>query len=207
MFACLLKEQELLTPGGAAKSLRLFDRPPAAVCNSCDREIAFHVPPNFKLSEELVMRGRKPKPTHLKLVEGNPGKRKLNRKEPVPRNKLLSPPEYLNEEQRATWSYLTANSPKGMLKALDAGLLAAYVVAVCIHREATVKLQNSPMILKATSGAPVQSPYVKILSTQARLIASLGSELGFSPASRTRIAVEQEHEPDPLDRFFNDFQD
>ncbi|MDC9743941.1 phage terminase small subunit P27 family, partial [Proteus mirabilis] len=28
------------------------------------------------------MAGRRPKPTHLKVVTGNPGKRKLNDKEP-----------------------------------------------------------------------------------------------------------------------------
>ncbi len=31
------------------------------------------------------MKGRKPKPTALKLLEGNPGKRKLNADEPSPR--------------------------------------------------------------------------------------------------------------------------
>lgn len=30
------------------------------------------------------MAGRKPKPTALKELEGNPGKRKMNTKEPVP---------------------------------------------------------------------------------------------------------------------------
>ena len=30
------------------------------------------------------MAGRKPKPTALKKLEGNPGKRKLNTREPVP---------------------------------------------------------------------------------------------------------------------------
>lgn len=30
------------------------------------------------------MAGRKPKPTAVKKLEGNPGKRKLNTKEPIP---------------------------------------------------------------------------------------------------------------------------
>lgn len=30
------------------------------------------------------MRGRKPKPTHIKAITGNPGKRKLNDDEPLP---------------------------------------------------------------------------------------------------------------------------
>ena len=35
-------------------------------------------------TEGIPMAGRKPKPTALKKLEGNPGKRKLNMKEPVP---------------------------------------------------------------------------------------------------------------------------
>ena len=32
----------------------------------------------------MATRGRKPKPTALKVLEGNPGKRPLNDREPVP---------------------------------------------------------------------------------------------------------------------------
>ena len=32
----------------------------------------------------IPMAGRKPKPTAIKKLEGNPGKRKLNTKEPIP---------------------------------------------------------------------------------------------------------------------------
>lgn len=34
--------------------------------------------------EGIPMAGRKPKPTAIKKLEGNPGKRKLNTKEPIP---------------------------------------------------------------------------------------------------------------------------
>jgi hypothetical protein len=37
------------------------------------------------------MAGRRPKPTHLKVVTGNPGKRKLNDKEPTPAKEIPSP--------------------------------------------------------------------------------------------------------------------
>lgn len=38
------------------------------------------------------MAGRRPKPTHLKVVTGNPGKRKLNDKEPTPAKEIPGPP-------------------------------------------------------------------------------------------------------------------
>ena len=34
--------------------------------------------------EGIPMAGRKPKPTAIKKLEGNPGKRKLNTKKPIP---------------------------------------------------------------------------------------------------------------------------
>ena len=40
------------------------------------------------------MRGRKPKPTHLKVIAGNPGKRPLNEDGPRYDPKLLKPPRF-----------------------------------------------------------------------------------------------------------------
>ena len=44
------------------------------------------------------MAGRKPKPTAVKKLEGNPGKRKLNTKEPVPAKGMPDCPEWLLPE-------------------------------------------------------------------------------------------------------------
>lgn len=41
------------------------------------------------------MAGRKPKPTAIKKLEGNPGKRKLNTKESIPAKGMPNCPEWL----------------------------------------------------------------------------------------------------------------
>ena len=46
------------------------------------------------------MAGRKPKPTAVKELEGNPGKRKLNRKEPKPDKGMPTCPEWLLPEAK-----------------------------------------------------------------------------------------------------------
>ena len=46
------------------------------------------------------MAGRKPKPTAVKKLEGNPGKRKLNTKEPVPAKGMPDCPEWLLPEAK-----------------------------------------------------------------------------------------------------------
>jgi hypothetical protein len=66
-----------------------------------------------------MARGPRPKPTHLKLIAGNPGKRRLNDAEPQPEGNLFEPPDWLDAEHRDLWSYAIANAPAGMLKRLD----------------------------------------------------------------------------------------
>ena len=47
------------------------------------------------------MRGRKPVPTRLKVIRGNPGKRALNKNEPQPAGELADPPDWMSESQKA----------------------------------------------------------------------------------------------------------
>lgn len=49
------------------------------------------------------MAGRKPKPTALKKLEGNPGKRKLNTKEPVPAKGMPDCPVWLMRFYRSVF--------------------------------------------------------------------------------------------------------
>lgn len=49
------------------------------------------------------MAGRKPKPTAVKKLEGNPGKRKLNSKEPVPAKGMPTCPDWLMPEAKKEW--------------------------------------------------------------------------------------------------------
>ena len=52
------------------------------------------------------MAGRKPKPTAVKKLEGNPGKRKLNSKEPVPAKGIPACPDWLMPEAKKEWERL-----------------------------------------------------------------------------------------------------
>ena len=52
------------------------------------------------------MAGRKPKPTAIKKLEGNPGKRKLNTKEPIPAKGMPECPQWLLAEAKKEWERL-----------------------------------------------------------------------------------------------------
>ncbi|MEO7917771.1 MAG: phage terminase small subunit P27 family [Dokdonella sp.] len=137
------------------------------------------------------MAGRKPKPTHLKLVDGNPGKRPINRNEVEVDGDLDDAPTWLSQDQKKAWRYAIDNAPAGMLKRLDRSVLTAWVVAEDLHRQATIALATEGLLTKSpVKGDPMQNPYLPIINRQATLMMKAASELGFSPTSRTRVAGE-----------------
>ena len=52
------------------------------------------------------MKGRRPKPTHLKVISGNPGKRPLNLHEPKPAPAMPTCPAHLNPSAKEEWKRL-----------------------------------------------------------------------------------------------------
>ena len=148
---------------------------------------------------------RRNRPTQLRLVEGRRDRRSSHQKqhEPTPDGNLAEAPSWLSDEQKAGWDYVMANAPLGLLKRLDRTMLITWVVADALHREATIKLANSPMLLKTGQGGIIQSPLIGIINRQAVILKALAVELGFSPAARTRISCAPEADlDDPAERFF-----
>jgi P27 family predicted phage terminase small subunit len=137
------------------------------------------------------MRGRKPKPTRLKLITGNPGKRPINAREPKPTVTAPTCPAHLNPSAKAEWKRLARQlHVLGMLTDLDRAALAAYCQAYGRWAEAERKLKDTPMLLKLPSGIIQQSPWLAIANKQVELMAKFMSELGLSPVSRTRVDVK-----------------
>lgn len=142
------------------------------------------------------MRGRKPVPTMLRKLHGNPRKVALPKHEPQPVGDLSDAPEWLTNDQKLEWAHAVANAPPGLLKLVDRSALAAWAVAVDLHRQAVVAQSTVPLLVrvrtKATMGqndpgVPTASPYINIINQQAKVMLKAASELGFTPVSRPRI--------------------
>ena len=149
------------------------------------------------------MRGRKPKPTFLKLVTGNPGKRPLNQNEPRPRLALPSVPHHLSDEAKVEWGRV-ANElyDLGMLTHLDRAVLASYCqyyAAWCKYSEAG---ERQPLV-KGSKGQPVVSPYVKLANQTYQNMLKAAVELGITPSARSRVsAVPPQDKQDPAAKYF-----
>ena len=87
----------------------------------------------------MAKRGRKPKPTALKKLEGNPGKRPLTELEPLPPISVLRCPNWLLPEARKEWRRLApALINMGVLTLAD----AAYPLAL-------LEIPDPPIVLYA----------------------------------------------------------
>jgi P27 family predicted phage terminase small subunit len=141
------------------------------------------------------MRGRKPTPTAIKRVKGNPGKRGYNHAEPQPPADLPGCPEHLSPQARSEWARLAeALHGIGVLTMADRAALAAYCQAWGRWVEAEERLKETPVLLKTPSGYVQQSPWLSIANKQMELMARFAVELGLTPASRSRIAARTESE-------------
>ena len=85
----------------------------------------------------MAQRGRKPKPTAVKVLEGNPGKRSLNTNEPKPVKKAPRCPAWLEDEAKKEWKRMAKQMEQlGILTEIDMAAFAGYCQAYARWKEA-----------------------------------------------------------------------
>lgn len=118
--------------------------------------------------------GRKPKPTAVKELEGNPGKRKMNKKEPIPAKGTPSCPMWLLPEARKEWRRLSKNlSQLGVLTEIDMVAFAAYCQSYARWKEAQEHISQEGSTFETNTGYQQQVPWVGIANTNQKLMPGL----------------------------------
>jgi P27 family predicted phage terminase small subunit len=139
------------------------------------------------------MRGRKPKPTELKILTGNPGKRPLNKQEPKPQviDLAVSMPDDLTHDEQLEWSsWVPVLNGCKIITELDVPILRQLVQLIVTNREANKKLRATGLLIKTPGGYAQANPLLSIINqTNAAILARL-VELGMTPSSRSRLKVE-----------------
>ena len=148
-------------------------------------------------------RGPPPKPTVLKLLAGNPGKRPISDREPKPPAGIPRHPDWLSDEARRVWRRL-APQLKAMkvLTLADRDALAAYCHTYARWREAETFLSKHGLTYpirdeKGNVRCLQQFPQVAIARNLLLVLRAYQQEFGLTPASRSRVQVphgEQEED-------------
>src|SRR5260370_9280007 len=109
------------------------------------------------------MKGRKPRPTHLRVLDGTRGKIPADRNQPKPAGNLFEPPGDLIAQAIPFWNEAIADAPRGLLKKLDKRALAIWSTAAWLHADSAAKVARSSAIVQSqTTGAIYQHPPLSI---------------------------------------------
>lgn len=155
--------------------------------------------------------GPPPKPTGLRLIEGNRAKRPINQKEPVFDLDLPAPPFFLCAEAKEEWERVAPMLYRQrLLTAVDRAALAAYCQAYgrwvqaedALARMAKADMLTSALMIRTHNGCPVMNPLVGIANTAMRDMVRYAAEFGFTPSARTRLPMHG-GDHDPASKFFN----
>lgn len=149
----------------------------------------------------MAPRGRKPKPTRLKIMTGNPGRRPL-KEEPQPAPGAECPAD-LSEEARAVWARIAPELNRlGLLNVLTGETLAGYCDAYARWVQATAEIAKTGEVVKAPSGYPVQNPWRAVANKAHEQWVKLAAEFGMTPSAMTRMGVTPATKEDEAAEFF-----
>ena len=151
-------------------------------------------------------RGPVPKPTALRVVEGNPShhkKRAPGRTEPTAEPVRLVPPKGLGRDAKARFSQLSEKLFKlGITLSVDRDVLIAYCDAYARGKVMKLHCETFGYTYTTDSGMRRIVPEYIILERERAVCFRLGGELGIGPAARTRLTVNKEGEEDDFEARF-----
>jgi P27 family predicted phage terminase small subunit len=157
------------------------------------------------------MRGPQPTPTVIKLLRGNPGKRRIGR-EPellIPEN-VPEPPPFITGYACDEWWRVAPELHRfGLLTIGDVMLFAVYCAAYARWRTAEEVLAEmakrdavaSGLLIQRTSGSAAQNPLIRIAANAAAEMVRFAGHFGMTPAARVRISAGVAYEPPSSGKF------
>ena len=140
------------------------------------------------------MAGRRPKPTTLKILEGNPGHRRLNLQEPKPPKGVPVCPIGLNEKSQETHAALAAQlNAMGVLTDADSTALELLTGALTEYRAArdVVQTEGATYSCRTKNNGLMTRirPEVRIAESAMKRVMAILTEFGMTPAARTKVTA------------------
>jgi P27 family predicted phage terminase small subunit len=151
-----------------------------------------------------MRRGRPPKPTHLKLLEGNPGRRPINAQEPKPpAAEKLTPPIKLADDAKKFWRYFAPKLKEArILSEIDLHSLAAAAEWWGIYRRAMNAIRDGSLTQSSAANGTTVAAEFTVAQAAFKSCSNVMASFGLSPADRTRIKGLEAPKKNRLEEFF-----
>lgn len=145
-------------------------------------------------------RGPMPKPTQLRVLEGNMSHRPLPKGEPAPARGMPAMPEWLDADARKEWRRVTPDLYKtGLLTLIDGDALGRYCLAQATLVKAQKVLELKGFTVTTPSGYRQQRPEVAIVRNMLLITRAYAIEFGMTPSARARISLPDDQAADDED--------
>jgi len=134
------------------------------------------------------MKGRKAVPTKIKQLRGTLRSCRVNRDEPKPSVVDISmPPNWLGNHGRAEWKRVVRSLPAGVITGVDLAVFETYCATYQEWREAVGRIAENGTEAVTARGESRASPDVILARNARRDLVRLATELGVTPASRSKV--------------------
>jgi P27 family predicted phage terminase small subunit len=135
-----------------------------------------------------MRKGRRPRPTALKLLQGERQSR-IVEDPPEAQQGAPAAPDALDEQARAAYRMLVGLlEPSGILTQLDGLALAAFAQVVVEHERASALVNQVGPLIRDEHGLPRTNPAYRIRRDTGRDILRWAMEFGMTPAARSQIS-------------------
>jgi len=151
------------------------------------------------------MPGRTPKPTAIKKLQGNPGKRKLPKNEPQPERQIPAMPWGMGEEFKKFWKQIVPQLDQlGVLTALDGPALTMMAIHYAMARDAAKTIRQEGQQAEDENGALRKHPLNQVLRDNSNAFRQWAVQFGLTPAARARLQITEPEAVDEYEAFLDD---
>lgn len=152
------------------------------------------------------MAGRPRKPDHLKIIDGDPNKERINYDAPQPQDAVLIPPWPLSDKALEIWNRLAPDmKSNGIFTTWDADAFAQACDCLAMYWTFREMLEDEHYIdvdkdgkviasmkyvARGAAGGVIKSPYWQMMRDAHAMAMVTLSRFGMTPADRSKLSVK-----------------
>ena len=153
-------------------------------------------------------RGPNAKPTKLKVLQGNPGKKKLNENEPMPKEykEPPKPPHYLDYYAKKEWERQIEHlTNTGLVTQADLTMFQEYCEfhAHCVRLHMEIRENGYEFRTGENNHYHQRMPSTSVLKDYIKIKTNLAEQLGLTPSARTNIEVDSGNDGPSVEDILN----
>lgn len=143
--------------------------------------------------------GRKPKPSHLKILGGETRPSRVNRNEPVASSGIATAPEWLSARAAEIFGQISGTlDGMGIASPDDQAALALLASRLEEVEILTAVVEDGGRTYESDSGLVKARPEVAMRNEAMRHAQSLLAEFGLTPSARNKVSVGKPKDQNPF---------